>query len=81
MQEIFSNLDGEIYFESVNCTANIAMVTFHAPWFRAVFDKLGMICLAGPPNIAKTNSLKIAMHMASPSNYFFSIKVMIDWIR
>ena len=70
-----SKLGGLAYFDSVNCSANIAMMTFHAPWFRAKFSKLGMVCLAGPPNIAKTNSLKVAMHMASSSNYFFSMKV------
>ena len=69
-----------VYFESLNCTASIAMMTFNAPWFRAMFDKLGMVCIAGPPNIAKTNSLKIAMHMASSANYFFSMKVTkIRW--
>ena len=64
-----------MYFESVNCSANIGMMTFHTPWYRAKFGKLGMICIAGTPNIAKTNSLKVAMHMASSSNYFFSMKV------
>jgi hypothetical protein len=52
------------------------MMTFHAAWYREKFGKLGMICIAGPPNIAKTSSLKVAMHMASSSNYFFSMKVM-----
>ena len=70
-----SKQGGDIYFESVNCSANIAMMTFHAAWFREKFGKLGMVCIAGPPNIAKTNSLKVAMHMASSSNYFFSMKV------
>ena len=50
------------------------MMSFHA-WYREKFGKLGMICIAGPPNIAKTSSLKVAMHMASSPNYFFSMKV------
>ena len=36
---------------------------------------LYLVCIAGPPNIAKTNSLKVALHMASSLNYFFSMKV------
>ena len=42
-----SNQGGDIYFESVNCSANIAMMMFHAAWFREKFGKLGMVhCLA-----------------------------------
>ena len=51
------------------------MMTFHGKWFREKFGKLGMVCIAGPPNIAKTSSLKVAMHLASSSSYFFSMKV------
>ena len=70
-----SNQGGDVYFESVNCSSNIGLMTFHAPWFREKFGKLGMVCIAGPPNVAKTSSLKVAMHMASSPNYFFSMKV------
>ena len=71
----FSKQGGDIYFESVNCGPNIAIMTFHSAWYRETFGKLGMVCLAGPPNIAKTNSLKVALHMGSSLNYFFSTKV------
>ena len=78
--QFFSNQGGVVYFESINCSVNIAMMTFHAAWFRGKFDKLGMVCIAGPPNIAKTNSLKVAMHMASSLNYFFSMKVLVLFV-
>jgi hypothetical protein len=45
--------------ESVNCGANIAMMTFHAGMIRAKFDKLGMVCIAGAPNVGKTKELKV----------------------
>ena len=45
--------------ESVNCGANIAMMTWHAGIIRAKFDKLGMVCIAGAPNVGKTKELKV----------------------
>ena len=45
--------------ESVNCGANVAMMTFHAMVIRAIFGTLGMICIAGAPNIGKTKELKV----------------------
>ena len=71
----YSALGEEIYMESVNCGANIAMMTFHGGIIRANFDKMGMVCIAGPPNVGKTKELKVAMHMASSDNYFFGMKV------
>ena len=46
--------------ESVNCGANIAMMTFHSGLFRTMFDKLGMVAIAGPPNVGKTKELKVS---------------------
>ena len=65
-----------MYMESVNCGANIAMMTFHGGIIRTNFDKMGMVCIAGAPNVGKTKELKVAMHMASSDNYFFGMKVM-----
>ena len=56
---LLSALGGEMYMESVNCGGNIAMMTFHAGIIRAVFDKLGMVAIAGPPNVGKTKELKV----------------------
>ena len=46
--------------ESVNCGANIGLMTWHAGILRAKFDKLGMIAIAGPPNVGKTKELKVS---------------------
>ena len=54
MLTIFSNLDGDVYFESVNCGANLGHMTFHAWVFRKIYGKLGMIVVAGAPKLAKT---------------------------
>ena len=40
--------------------ANIAMMTFHSGLFRTMFDKLGMVAIAGPPNVGKTKELKVS---------------------
>lgn len=45
--------------ESVCCGANIALMTWHAGIIRAVLDKLGMVCIAGAPNVGKTKELKV----------------------
>ena len=50
----FSNMDGDAYFESVNCGANLAHMTTHAWIFRNLYGKLGMILVAGVPKVAKT---------------------------
>ena len=56
---LFSSLGGEKYMESVNCGANIAMMTWYAGIIRTKFDKLGMVCVAGAPNVGKTKELKV----------------------
>ena len=47
-------MDGDTYFESVNCGANLGHMTFHAWVFRKIYGKLGMIVVAGAPKLAKT---------------------------
>ena len=59
---ISSNLDGDIYFESVNCGANLGHMTFHAWVFRKIFGKLGMIVVAGAPKLAKTKVILQILH-------------------
>ena len=68
-------MGGDIFFESLNCSANVGHLAFHGPVFRAIWAKLGFVCLAGPPNIAKTKEIKSAMHLASSDQYFFAMKV------
>ena len=55
----YSALGGVKYMESVCCGANIALMTWHAGIIRAVLDKLGMVCIAGAPNVGKTKELKV----------------------
>ena len=47
-------MDGDTYFESINCGANLAHMTFNAWVFRKIYGKLGMIVVAGAPKLAKT---------------------------
>ena len=47
--------------------------------FRSLYGKLGMPCIVGPPNMAKTKEIKSAMHMASSHKYLFANKVRMDW--
>ena len=68
-------MEGDAYFESVNCSANVAHLTFHGPIIRAIYGKLGFVCLAGPPNIAKTKEIRSALHFSSSGQYFFAMKV------
>ena len=72
---VFSNLEGDIYMESVCCSVNIAHLTFHAMMFREIWGKLGMICVAGQPNMSKTKEVLCALHMASSLQYFYGMKV------
>ena len=65
----FSSLGGEKYMESINCAANIAMMTFHAAMIRAKFGKLGMVCIAGAPNVGKTKELKVRYRVYRKHNY------------
>ena len=61
--------------ESVCCSANIAHLTFHGMMFREIWGKLGMICVAGKPNMAKTKEIMSALHMASSRQFFYAMKV------
>ena len=72
---ISSDMGGEIYMESVCCSANIAHLTFHGMMFREIWGKLGMICVAGRPNMAKTKDIMSALHMASSRQFFYAMKV------
>ena len=54
LTNFLSNLDGDVYFESVNCGANLGHMTFHGWVFRKIWGKLGMIVVAGAPKLAKT---------------------------
>ena len=47
-------MDGDVYFESVNCGANLALMTTHAWVIRKLYGKLGMIVIAGGPKLSKT---------------------------
>ena len=68
-------MGGDIFFESMLCSANVAHLTFHGPFFRSIWGKLGFVCLAGPPNIAKTKEIRSALHFSSSEQYFFAMKV------
>ena len=70
-----SNLGGEPYMESVCCSVNIAHLTFHGMFFREIWGKLGMICVAGKPNMAKTKEIMGALHMSSSREFFYAMKV------
>ena len=72
----FSDMQGDAYWESVNCSANVAHMTFSGPFFRAIWGKLGFVCLAGPPNIGKTKEIRSALHFSSSDQYFFAMKVL-----
>lgn len=72
----FSNMGGEIYMESVCMSANIAHLTFHGMMFREWWEKLGMICVAGKPNMAKTKEIMCALHMSSSRQFFYAMKVI-----
>ena len=56
----FSNLDGDVYFESMLCSANLGHMTFHGWVFRKLYGKLGMVIIAGAPKLAKTKVLTFA---------------------
>ena len=71
----FSNLGGEIFMESMLCSVNIAHLTFHGMMFRELWGKLGMICVAGKPNMAKTKEIMSALHMSSSRQFFYAMKV------
>ena len=64
--------------ESVCAGASLAILSFQAPMFRSLYGKLGMPCIVGPPNMAKTKEIKSAMHMASSHKYLFANKVRLD---
>ena len=49
-----SNLDGDEYHESVNCSSNLGHMTFHGWVFRKIWGKLGMVVVAGAPKLSKT---------------------------
>ena len=61
--------------ETINCSVNIAHLAFHATMFREIWGKLGMVCVAGQPNMAKTKDVLSALHMASDLQYFYAMKV------
>ena len=73
---VSSNLGGVAYMESVCTVCNIAHLCFHAVMFREWYGKLGMICVAGSPNMAKTKDVLSALHMGSSIQYFYAMKVM-----
>ena len=72
---MFRKQSGDPYFESVCAGPSLAILSFHAPMFRGMSGKLGMPCLVGSPNMAKTKEIKSAMHMASSHKYLFANKV------
>ena len=76
-----SNLGGKPYMESVCCCVNIAHLTFHGMFFREVWGKLGMICVAGKPNMAKTKEIMGALHMSSSRQFFYAMKVFCEVIE
>ena len=67
--------DGDAYFESVCAGPSLAILSFMALLFRRWFGKLGMPCIVGDANMAKTKEIKSAMHMASTLAYMFAHKV------
>ena len=56
-------MGGDAYFESICCGANIALMCWHAPFFRIKYGRLGMICLAGSPNLGKTKELMVSRYL------------------
>ena len=58
----FSQLSGGAYFESVCCGPSVALLSWHAPFIRCKYGRLGMICLAGPPNYGKTKELMVSYY-------------------
>ena len=74
----FREQGGDAYFESVCAGPSLAIMSFHAPMFRGLYGKLGMPCIVGQPNMAKTKEIKSAMHMASSHKYLFAHKVSIS---
>ena len=65
-------MEGEVYMESICCSANVAHLTFYAMMFCEIWGKLGM---AGKPNMAKTIEIMVALHMASSRAFFYAMKV------
>ena len=58
----FSKLSGAPYFESVACGPCVALMTWHAPFIRGKYGRLGMLCLSGPPNLGKTKELMVSLN-------------------
>ena len=75
-----SSLGGEPYMESVCGCVNIAHLTFHGMFFREYWGKLGVICVAGKPNMAKTKEIMGALHMSSSRQFFNAMKVFSEII-
>ena len=66
--------------ESIHAGPSLALLSFLAPAFRAMFGKLGMPCIVGDANMSKTKEIKSAMQMASSAQYLFAHKVNFDCI-
>ena len=74
---LFSSLGGETYFESVCMGANLGAMAFHGQHYRRKFGKLGIVVLAGKPNVGKSKEIMTALHCSSSLQYFFA-KVDIE---
>ena len=74
---LFSSLGGETYFESVCMGANLGAMAFHGQYYRRKFGKLGIVVLAGKPNVGKSKEIMTALHCSSSLQYFFA-KVDIE---
>ena len=52
--------------------ANLGAMAWHGQNFRRKFGKLGIVVLAGKPNIGKSKEIMTALHMSSSLQYFFA---------
>ena len=52
--------------------ANLGAMAWHGQYFRRKFGKLGIVVLAGKPNIGKSKKIMTALHMSSSLQYFFA---------
>ena len=76
----FSSIGGETYFESVCMGANLGAMAFHGQYYRRKFGKLGIVVLAGKPNVGKSKEIMTALHMSSSLQYFFAkVDILINY--
>ena len=60
--------------------ANLGAMAFHGQYYRRKFGKLGIVVLAGKPNVGKSKDIMTALHMASSLQYFFAKVDILFWI-